>query len=133
MLQGHAVSEAMTRDCLTVPPDLTLDRLVNEHILPSGYHCFVVASESHIQGLITLKNIRAVPQKMWATKKVTEIMAPFKKLKQVRPDEDLASVMSILTQEEINQLPVVEGDNIVGIISRENLLAFINIRDKLGM
>jgi len=60
-------------------------------------------------------------------------MMPFKKLKQIRPDEDLASVMSILTQEEINQLPVVEGDNIVGIISRENLLSFINIRDKLGM
>ncbi len=133
MLQGHAVSEAMTRDCPTVPPELTIDKLVNEHILPSGYHCFIVAAESHIQGLITLKSIRAVPHELWANKKVTEVMAPFEKLKQVRPDEDLASVMSILTQEEINQLPVVEGDNIIGIISRENLLAFINIRDKLGM
>ena len=64
---------------------------------------------------------------------VNEVMMPFQKLKQVQPDEDLASVLNILTKEDIDQLPVVEGDNIVGMISRENLLAFINIRDKLGM
>jgi len=41
--------------------------------------------------------------------------------------------MKLLTEEEINQLPVIEGDNIIGMISRENMLAFINLRDKLGM
>jgi len=132
ILQGHAVSEAMTRDCLTVPPDLTLVRLVNEHVLPSGNQCFVVTTDSHIQGLITLKIIKAVPREMWATKKVAEVMIPFEELKQIRPDEDLASVFKILT-EEVNQLPVVEGGRVIGMISRENLLAFINIRDKLGM
>ena len=132
-LQGHAVSEAMTRDCLTVPPDLTLVRLVNEHILPFGNQCFVVTTDSHIQGLITLKIIKAVPREMWATKKVAEVMMPFEELKQIRPDEDLASVFKILTEEEINQLPVVEGGRVIGMISRENLLAFINIRNKLGM
>ena len=133
MLQGHAVSETMTRDCITVPPDLTLEKMVNEHILPSGHQCFIVATDRHIKGLITLKSIRKIPRELWSTKMVNEVMMPFQKLKQVQPDEDLASVLNILTKEDIDQLPVVEGDNIVGMISRENLLAFINIRDKLGM
>ncbi len=133
MLQGHSVSEAMTRDCITIPPELSIDKLVNEKILPSGDHCFIVASESHVQGLITLRSIKKIPRELWASKKVSEVMTHFDKLKKVAPDEDLASVMGIITQEDINQLPVVEGDNITGIISRENLLAFINIRDKLGM
>ena len=58
---------------------------------------------------------------------------PFEKLMKVNADEDLAHVMKLLTEEEINQLPVIEGDNIIGMISRENMLAFINLRDKLGM
>lgn len=70
---------------------------------------------------------------MWAAKKVAGVMTPFDKLKRVRPDADLASVLKILTEEDINQLPVVEGDTVIGMISREKLLAFINLRDKLGM
>ena len=133
MLQGHAVSEAMTRDCITIQQNITLNELVNEHILPTGNQCFVVADGDHVKGLITLKEVKAIPSTEWASKKIIEIMVPLEKLRQVRPDEDMARVLKVLTEEEIGQLPVVEGDNIIGMISRENLLAFINIRDKLGM
>lgn len=133
MLQGHAVSEAMTRDCISVSPELTLEELVNDYILPYGKKCFIIAVDSRIQGLITLKDVKTVPRQMWATKKVAGVMMPFDKLRRVRPDADLASVLKILTEEDINQLPVVEGDAVIGMISREKLLAFINLRDKLGM
>ena len=133
MLQGHAVSEAMTRDCITIQQNITLNELVNEHILPTGNQCFVVADGDHVKGLITLKEVKAIPSTEWASKKIIEIMVPLEKLRQVRPDEDMARVLKVLTEEEIGQLPVVEGGSIIGMISRENLLAFINIRDKLGM
>lgn len=133
MLQGHAVSEAMTRECITIQQSLNLDELVGEHILPTGSQCFVIADGNHVKGLITLKEIKAIPRTEWASKKVVDIMVPFEKLMKVNADEDLSRVMKLLTEEEISQLPVVEGDNIIGMISRENLLAFINLRDKLGM
>ena len=47
-------------------------------------------------------------------------------------EDDLAGVMELLTQEGTSELPVVEGETIVGMIRRENMLAFINLRDKLG-
>jgi Zn-dependent protease len=133
MLQGHAVSEAMTRNCVKIQQHLTLNELVNEHILSTGNQCFVIADGDNVRGLITLKEVKAIPQEEWADKKVTEAMLPFEDLMHVRPDEDLAHVLKVLTEEEIGQLPVVEGGNIIGMINRENLLAFINIRDKLGM
>lgn len=133
MLQGHAVSEAMTRSCTTVQQNITLNELVNKHILPTGNQCFIVTDGAQTKGLITLKEVKAIPSTEWALKKVIEIMIPLEKLRQVRPDEDMARVLKVLTEEEIGQLPVVEGGNIIGMISRENLLAFINIRDKLGM
>jgi len=133
MLQGHAVSEAMIRDCVTIRPNITLGELVSEHMLPTGNQCFIVDDGSNTNGLITLKEIKGIPRIEWDSKKVVEIMVPFDKLKYVRPDEDLASVLKLLTEEEIGQLPVVDKGNIIGMISRENMLTYIKIRDKLGM
>jgi CBS domain-containing protein len=59
-------------------------------------------------------------------------MTPFANLKSVSPDEDLATVLKILTGQNINQLPVVKDGNIVGMIARDNLLSFISVRSELG-
>ncbi|MCJ7763801.1 MAG: site-2 protease family protein [Dehalococcoidales bacterium] len=133
MLQGYTVREIMNRDCLTVPPDITIDKLVSEYILPSGNRCLVVATGSRMQGLITLQNIRAFPRRQWADKKVAEAMTPLDRIKRVQPDDDLASVLKILTEQDINQLPVVEDGNIIGMVGRDNLLSFMNARNRLGI
>ena len=133
MLQGHAVREIMTQDCLMVPSYVTVEKFVNEYILPSSHRCFAVTADGRLLGLITLQNIKPVPRNLWATKTVREAMTPVENLKWVRPDEDLASVMRTLTEQDVNQLPVVEEGRIVGMVARDNLLSFINIRDKLGI
>jgi Zn-dependent protease len=133
MLKGHVASEVMSSDCVVVPPDTTIDHLVNGNILPSGRRCFPVGSGSQIMGLMTLHNIKEIPRDQWSTQTVKEAMTPFDKLRWVRPDEELSSVLRILTEDNINQVPVVQDNQIVGMICRENLLNFINIRSRLGM
>lgn len=133
MLKGHVASEVMSRDCAVVPPDMTIDHLVNGNILTSGRRCFPVVSGSQIIGMMTLHNIKAVPREQWSTEIVKEAMIPFDNLKWVRPDEELSSVLRILTEDNINQVPVVQDSEIVGMVSRENLLNFVNIRSKLGV
>ena len=133
MLKGHVASEVMSRDCVVIPPDTTIDQLVHGNILTSGRRCFPVVSDSQIMGMMTLHNVNAVPREQWSTETVKEAMTPFDKLKWVRPDEELSSVLRILTEDNINQVPVVQDNQIVGMISRENLLNFINIRNRLGI
>jgi Zn-dependent protease len=133
MLKGHVVSEVMSTDCAVVPPDMTIDHLVNGNILSSGRRCFPVGSGSEIMGLMTLHNVKEVPRDQWATETVKEAMTPFDKLKWVRPDEELSSVLRILTQDNINQVPVVQDNQIIGMVSRENLLNFVHVRSRLGM
>jgi len=133
MLEGHKVSEVMTRECLTVSQELTIEQLVNKHILASGQRCFPVAADGRVLGLITIHNIKAVPRDQWQTRTVKEAMTPFEKLKWVKPDQDLSSVLGILTEDDINQVPVVEDRDIVGMIARDNLLSFVSVRGELGM
>ena len=132
-LQGHTVSEVMTRDCLTVHPELSVEQLVNEHILSSGWRCFPVVADGRVTGLVTIHNIKAVPRDLWGTKMVKEVMTPFDNLKWVQPNEGLSTLIRILTEDDVNQVPVVENHNIVGIVGRDNLLSFVSVRGELGM
>lgn len=131
-LKGHSASEVMTRDCPTVDPELTVDRLVNDQILAQGRRCFPVASDDQVLGLVTLHNVKSIPRELWPTRTMRQAMTPFDKLKSVSPTEDLSSVLKVLTESNINQVLVVEDDSIVGVIGRDNLLSFINIRSELG-
>ncbi|HXZ30575.1 MAG TPA: CBS domain-containing protein, partial [Dehalococcoidia bacterium] len=133
MLKGHAASEVMSRDCAVIPPDTTIDHLVHENMLTSGRHCFPVVSGSQIVGMMTLLNVKAVPRERWTTETVRKAMTPLGKLKSVRPDEELSSILQILNDDNVSQVPVVEDNKIVGTVSRENLLNFINIRSGLGI
>jgi len=132
ILKGHRVSEVMIRDCPTISPQLTIQQLVNEQILTSGRRCFPVVQNDRVLGLITIHDIKGVPREQWHTKTAEEVMTHFANLKSVSPDEDLATVLKILTEQNINQLPVVKDGNIVGMIARDNLLSFISVRSELG-
>jgi Zn-dependent protease/CBS domain-containing protein len=132
MLKGHRVSELMTRDCPVVAPEMMVMRLVNEQILTSGRRCFPVVQDARILGLVTMHDIKAVPRDQWSIKTVGEVMTPFSNLKSVGPGEDLTTALKLLTEQNINQLPVVEGGNIVGMFARDKLLSFISVRGELG-
>jgi Zn-dependent protease len=132
MLKGHVASEIMSTDCAVVPPDMTIDHLVNGNILTTGRRCFPVASDSQIMGLMTLHDIKVVPRDRWTTETVQQAMTPFDKLKWVRPDEELSSVMRILSEGDVNQVPVVLDNKIIGMVTRENLLNFVQVRSRLG-
>ena len=133
MLRGHTVSEVMTRDCPVVPPKLTVEQLAHDYILGSGRRCFPVVDDGHVLGLVTLNDVKGVPRELRSTKTVSEAMTPFDKLKWVRPDDDLSDVLQLLSGEDVNQLPVVENNNIVGMVARDNLLSFIHTRSELGV
>jgi Zn-dependent protease/predicted transcriptional regulator len=127
-LKGHIAAEIMSRDCQMIPSDITLEKLVDEYIMKSGRRCFPVVSEGHVQGLISLRDVQKVPQVSWGNQIVRDTMVPLDKLKSVQPDTDLNTVMQTLAQNDINQVPVVDGDNIVGMVGRDNIVNFINVR-----
>jgi len=107
--------------------------LVHDYVLNSGRRCFPVVDDSHLLGLVTLNDVKGVPRELRLTKTVRETMTPLEKLKWVQPNDDLANVLHLLTTEDINQLPVIENNTIVGMIARDNLLSFIRTRAELGM
>ncbi|MFQ6058915.1 MAG: site-2 protease family protein [Anaerolineae bacterium] len=132
MLAGHTAREVMMTDCPRIARGLTLDALVDQVVLPSGRRCFPVMEDDQVFGLLTLHLIKKVPRERWATSRVEDVMIPLAQLKWVRPDDELTTILDRMTAEDINQFPVMDAGRLLGMVARDNVLAFIRTRAELG-
>lgn len=132
-LAGFKARDLMTRECAYVSPRLSVRDLVYEQILPTSRRCFLVNDDNRLSGIVTLHNVRDVPQARWDTTLVGDAMTPVSRLKTVSPDEEAITVLERLDGEDINQMPVVEEGKVIGMIGRDNLLRFLRTRAELGV
>ncbi len=133
MLEGHNAREAMMTDCPRVSPALTVQKLVDDVVLHSGRRCFPVIGGDRITGLITLNEVTDIPREKWASTTVGTVMIPFKDLKSVSPDTELFQVFQQMAEANVNQLPVVENGQFMGMVGRDSVIAFLQARAKLGV
>jgi len=133
LLAGHTANEVMMSDCPRIPRGLTLETLVDQVVLPSGRRCFPVVEGDRLSGLLTLHLIKKVPRERWATTRVEEMMIPLADLKTVGPDDDLTTIFERMTTEDVNQFPVMESGRLLGMVARDNVLAFLRARIELGL
>lgn len=133
LLRDVTVAQAMTRACHRVAPDLTLERLVQGEVLQAGHRCFVVADDSRFRGLLTVHEVKAVPRTQWPTVTVAEVMMPVGKVTAVAPKEDLLAALGKMDDAKIGQMPVVSGDELLGMIGREQILHYVRVRAELGV
>ena len=131
-LAGATAADAVSSDCQPVPPDLSLEQLVDSYVLTHSVRCFPVQAGEELLGLITLDDIRKVPRDQWPLTSVFKTMTPFERLHTVPPQEDLRQVLQIMGEADVNQVPVVEGRRLVGLVSRSDILGLIQIRRDLA-
>ena len=116
-----------------VPPDIYLNRLVEEYLLPTGYRLFMVASEGRVSGILTLENIKSVSRPDWGVTRVKEVMTPLDKLEVVQPDESALSILERMNERQVNQVLVVSEGRVIGLVSRDGLMNFARTHAELGM
>jgi predicted transcriptional regulator len=86
-----------------------------------------------VQGLVTVHRIQQVPRAQWPHTRVDQIMIPRDQLKTVQPGDALSDVLDRMTNEDVNQLIVLEGGELTGLIARDGLLNYIRARSELGV
>jgi Zn-dependent protease/CBS domain-containing protein len=127
VIGDHSVMEAMKRDFPHVSGSVNLQELVEKHVLPVGVRYFVVNDASGPAGMVTLGGIRKVPRSAWPATMASQVMIPLQKLATIRPDARLWSALELMGRKGVNQLPVVDGGGIVGILSREDILHYLSV------
>lgn len=131
-LAGHTVSQAMSNHCTAVNEELTLQKLVDDHIFGKAQRCFLVNRGETSVGMVTLHRIKEVAQHDWATTQAGQIMLPLEKLKCTSPDTGLWAALQQMDRDGVNQLPVTRNNHIVGMLSREDVITFLRTLQELG-
>jgi predicted transcriptional regulator len=132
LLAGHTVSQAMSTHCATVPADLTLQQLVDEHVLGTGRRCFLVHRGTDTVGLMTLHRIKEVPRSDWGTTTAAQVMLPLAELKRISPATELQAALQLMDRDGVNQLPVMADSQVTGMLSREDVITFLRTVREVG-
>ena len=130
-LEGVTAGEAASQDCQTVPPDISVEQIVDSYVLSRNVRCFPVQSGDDLLGLSTLEDIRHVPRDQWALTPISSTMTAFDRLHAVAPTEDLRHVLQVMGQADINQVPVVDGHRLIGLISRSDIIRLMQTRREM--
>ena len=130
-LSGVRVSEIMTRDCAIVDGRSNLQTFVDEHLLRSGQRCFIVQRDDEIVGLITPHEIKAVERQRWPYTTVLDVMRPLDDIHTVTPTTPVVDALETMGRDDVNQLPVVSDHHLEGVISRGNIVQFLQTRAEL--
>jgi Zn-dependent protease/CBS domain-containing protein len=132
-LRSLRVEQVMNRQYALIEPGLSLEQLVYENVLGSGRRCFFVADQSGVVGMVTLHNIRQVARDEWPSTTVAQAMTTMADLRRVTPRDDLAAVLQRMVVEDVNQMPVMDGGRLLGVVTREDLLRLLQTRAELGI
>ena len=119
------VRQAMRSSCPEVPENLSLDQFVDDHVFRGGNKCFFVTEAGTLKGLVTLDEVRRVNRNEWPRTAVHDVMVPFPSIKSVAPSDSLLAAYELMNENSLNQLPVVEDDRVVGMITRNDIFRVV--------
>jgi len=127
-LSGVTASDLMTRDCPRVPVDISLARFLDDFVIPTGRHCFLVMDREMLRGVVTLHEINRIPRANWDRTPLEEVMLPLERLRWVRPDQDVMKILEHMDREGISQVPVVDQGRLLGMVGRQEILHLLQSR-----
>jgi Zn-dependent protease/CBS domain-containing protein len=131
-LSGTKVKDIMDRQPGTISPETTVDELVNYIFRLQRRRAVPVAQFNNVVGIVTISDVKEIPHDKWALTPVEKIMTR-NPLYTVSPDDDLVAAMNFLSQHDINQVIVLEKGELVGMLTRAEIINHLQINRELRM
>ena len=129
--EGEPVRRFMTADPITVPPDTSLQALIEDYFFRHHHSLFPVCEDGRLLGYVTVKQVKEAPHKLRGFQSVGDIMVAAGPDVVIAPDTDALEALTKMQKAGNSRLLVVEGGHLVGLISLKDLMAFFNMKLEL--
>jgi CBS domain-containing protein len=117
----------MVRALVTVPPQLSLQTVVEEFFVAYGYGGFPVVEEGQVVGLIAVEDVQAIAQGLWSWRTVREVMRPASPDLFIPPDASMMQAMERMVRTNYDRLVVLEAGHPVGLVTRSAVAQFLQL------
>ena len=132
-LLGVSVGNIMTREVLTVPPEITLNQFVSDYLLVHRHGGYPVVKNGEVLGVVTLQCVRAVPKEKRDSVTVKEAMVPFERTIMVKSSVTALDAMQKMARNKVGRVLVIDGGRLVGMATREDIVSTIQTRHELEL
>ncbi len=130
-LQGLRAADVMTSEMPTVGRDLSLEEYAQE-ASRTGRRAHLVVSDGRLVGLMRIEALQSFPREEWPATSVQAAMISRERLPWTAPEEPVLSVLERMRSANVDQLAVITGDSVVGVVTRDSILRVIQARTELG-
>lgn len=130
-LRNVTVGRVMDPNPMTVPPDTTLQSLVDDYIYRYRQKLFVVVEDGRALGFIGPEQARKVHRRDWAHTYVRAMMSPVDHRLVVSPDMTALEAMYQFQSQNTPYLVVLEGPMLRGFLRQKDILDFLAVRNEI--
>jgi Zn-dependent protease len=130
-LEGLRVADIMTHELHTVGREISLEDYARE-MVRTGRRAHLVVGGDQLVGLVTAEALNSVPQQDWDVTSVQAVMLPKTKLHWAAPEEPALSLLDRMRTVGMQQMPVIAGGSVVGIVTRDSILRVLQSRQELS-
>jgi Zn-dependent protease/predicted transcriptional regulator len=127
-LGSASAKDAMITNFEILSPSDEISKAV-KLMLDGSQQDFPVVEQGHVKGMLVRGDVLASLAKGEVFANVRNVMREHFSI--AAPDEALQSLFMRLYETEATTLPVVEGDRLVGLITRENMAEYMMVRTAL--
>ncbi len=127
-LEGQPVHRFMSRDPVTVPPQLSLREMVDGYIYVYGHDMYPVVEGNRLLGAVGLSQIKHVPQSQWHATQVREIMSPCSPDNMIDANADAVWAISLMQRSGNSRLLVIDGGRLAGVVALKDILRLLALK-----
>jgi Zn-dependent protease/CBS domain-containing protein len=126
LLKDVTVGEIMARNVLAVPPDMPV-RNVIDLMYTTKHLGFPVEERKQIIGMVALADVHKIAPLDREALQVRDIMT--RGVISLPPSAPVIDALRIMSSSNIGRIPIMEGDTLIGIVTRTDIMKVIELKD----
>jgi Zn-dependent protease/predicted transcriptional regulator len=131
MLAGEPIRHFMTPNPVTVPPQASVQTIVENYLYHYPYRFYPVVDHEHLLGCISVDQVKTIPREKWDERTAESVAAPCSRDNIIDAEADAAKAFSAMARNGTRRLMVVDHGQLVGVVALKDLLTFFSRKMEL--
>jgi predicted transcriptional regulator len=133
VLAGVRVRDLMVTDCIAVPSHVSVADAVRDYFLRHGYGGFPVENSGRLSGIVSLSDVKRIPNEDWDRTSVQAVMAPVDNKSTIGADQDIVEALQRMALSGLGRLIVVDSDqDCIGLVTHNAILKRLQVAELLN-
>lgn len=119
--KSHRVSDVMRTSWQALPGEMLLSSPQVAQALSGLEDFLAVLVDGRVQGIVTRRGMARIPQADWGATPLSQVMLSLSDLPRIDAEEPVFNALERLETEKLDRLAILQGDLLLGILSRADL------------